>query len=242
VARSFDQILSEITAQSDPQRQTVLSQIADLPTQQAADESALKAQKDQAYSDITDQARRRGLGFSGIPLGEQDKYAATDYAPALAKLKTGYGAQKSTLESALAGIGQQNYATANDIFNQDRTFEEQQRQFNASLAEQQRQAAAAAASNSSLSPLFGGNQPPAPTDPYAAIDKQNAANAIVGLLKTNNAGTLAKTIAAIGASARNGNLYDQYKLALLRQYQTGSPYAGLISKAVSGPSIARGIL
>lgn len=244
MSRTFDQVLADVTAQSDPQRQTVLNQIADLPNQQAAQTSAINAQKDQAYNDILSGARQRGLGFSGIPLGDQEKYAATTYAPALANLATSFNNQKGTLESALAGIGQNDYATANDIFNQDRNFEEQQRQFNENLALQQKQLAAQNASNSSLASLFGGStqQPQQPADPYATVDKQNAANAIVGLLKTNNAATVAKTIAAIGASARNGNLYDQYKLALLKQYQTSSPYSRLISQAISGPSVAKGIL
>lgn len=163
MARTLQDILAEVTAQSDPQRQIVLKQIAALPTQQAADEAALGAQKDQAYSDILAGARRRGLGFSGIPLGEQAKYAATDYAPALAKLKTGYGTQRSTLESALAGIGQSNYATANDIFNQERNFAEQQRQFNENLAEQRRQAASQNAAFGSL--LGGGGTPQQPVAP-----------------------------------------------------------------------------
>jgi hypothetical protein len=81
MARTFDQVLAEVTAKSDPQRQLVLGQIADLPTQQIAEESSLAAKKDLAYDDILSGARRRGLGFAGIPLGEQAKYNATAYGP-----------------------------------------------------------------------------------------------------------------------------------------------------------------
>jgi hypothetical protein len=162
MARTFDQVLADITARSDPQRQIVLNQISQLPTQQTADEASLGAKKDQAFTDITDSARRRGLGFSGIPLGEQAKYTATDYAPALANLKTSYGNRQASLESALADIGKTNYNDAYGIFNQDRNFEEQQRQFNANLALQKQQAAAASASNASLASLFGGGGAAAP--------------------------------------------------------------------------------
>lgn len=155
MARSLDQILAEVTARSDPQRQIVLSQISQLPTQQAADEASLGAKKDQAYEDIVSGARRRGLGFSGIPLGEQAKYNATEYAPAVANLKSTYGTRKSTLESALADIGSRDYSTAYDMFNQDRSFEEQQRQFNEQLTESRRQAARVA---TSPSPTFGGTE------------------------------------------------------------------------------------
>src|SRR6185295_1910646 len=120
MARSFKDVLAEVTAQSDPQKNIVLNQISQLPTQQAADESSLDAKKNQAFDDILGGARQRGLGFSGIPLGEQAKYTATDYAPALANLKSTYGTRQASLESALADIGKSNYATANDIFNQDR--------------------------------------------------------------------------------------------------------------------------
>lgn len=170
MARSFQDVLAEVTAQSDPQRNIVLNQISQLPTQQAAEETSLNAQKDQAYQDITDSARRRGLGFSGIPLSEQAKYNATDYAPALASLKSNYSNRRSSLESALADIGKNSYTTAYDIFNQDRNFEEQQRQFNENLAEQRRQAAA----NSSLAGLFSGGGVSSSATPASAKLQQRA--------------------------------------------------------------------
>lgn len=169
MARSLDQILAEVTSKSDPQRQIVLNQISSLPTQQAADEAGLAAKKDQANEDILSGARRRGLGFSGIPLGEQAKYAATDYAPAVANLKTSYGGRKATLDSALADIGRTDYTTAQDIFGRDRSFEEQQRQFN----EQQAAASRAAAQQSSIySGLYGkgqSGQQQAATDPIQQV-------------------------------------------------------------------------
>lgn len=241
-ARSFDQILADVSAQSDPQRQTVLNQIADLPNQQSAAESGLNAQKNQAYQDILSGAQQRGLGFSGIPLAEQAKYNATNYAPALANLKSTYANNKATLEGALAGIGQNDYQTAQSQFNTEQALAEQQRQFDLNYQLQKQQAAQQSASNSALSSLLQQQQKQPANDPYAAVDKQGAANAIVGLLKTNNPALVAKTIAAIGKSAGYGNMYDQYKVALLRQYLSSSPYSGLINQAISGPSIAKGIL
>lgn len=153
MARTFDQVLAEVTARSDPQRNIVLGQISQLPTQQVAEEAGLEAKKTQAFDDITAGARRKGLGFSGIPLGEQAKYTATDYAPAVANLKTSFSNRRGTLESALADIGRQDYTSAQDIYARDRAFEEQQRQFNEQLAEQRRQAAS---QGNPLSGLFGG--------------------------------------------------------------------------------------
>lgn len=159
MARTFEQVLADVTKQSDPQRQTILRSIADIPSQQLAEEASLTAKKDQAYTDILDGARRRGTGvaFGGIPLGEQAQYAATEYAPAVARMKTGFNERKGTLESALADIGKNDYSSAYSIFNTDRQFEEQQRQFNEQMAENRKQAAAArAAQSASLADYFGG--------------------------------------------------------------------------------------
>lgn len=214
MARSLDQILAEVTARSDPQRNIVLGQISSLPTQQAADETSLGARKDQAYEDITSGARRRGLGFSGIPLGEQAKYAATEYAPALANLKTSYSGRKATLESALADIGRTDYSSAYDMFNHERSFEEQQRQFNENLAFQRQQAAAqqAAARSSSPSPSFGGG-PQAQGDPLKLKAQSDVAN-----LLSKDAARIQRELNAIAQSASYGNTYDKLKLQLLQAY------------------------
>lgn len=226
MARSFEQILAEVTARSDPQRNIVLNQVSQLPTQQAAEESSLSAKKDQAYSDITDGARRKGLGFSGIPLGEQAKYAATEYAPALANLKSTFGNRRSTLESALADIGKTDYTTAYDIFNQDRSFEEQQRQFNEQMAEQRRQAAEARAAQANVAGLFGGGSsgasaPAAQASPTVNPLQQKAYNSIRDLLGTNNSKVIQDSYRAISKSAGYGNEYDKIKLQLLNQMWLG---------------------
>lgn len=227
--RSFDQILSDVTAQSDPQRQVVLGQIADLPNQQAAQTSALGAQKDQAYQDITSQAQQRGLGFSGIPLGEQAKYNATTYAPALANLATSFNNQKGTLESALAGIGQNDYSNANTVYGQEQSLAEQQREFDATQALQKQQLSQPSPLASLFSPPQ--QQAPAPADPYASIDKNGANTAIKQLLSTNNPQTIGKTVQAITKSAGYGNIYDQYKLELLNELTKDSVYGSVLGKA-----------
>ncbi len=225
MARDINQILAEVTAQSDPQRKTVLNQISQLPQQQAAQESALAARKDQAYEEILGGARRRGLGFSGIPLGEQAKYAATEYAPAVANLKSSMNDRQSTLEAALASIGSNNYATAQDIFNADRTFAEQQRQFNENLAFQRQQAAqqaaASAGSNNALSSLFGGGTgvagastaKPVPID----ANKQNLYNQVKNMLGRmgKDQQSVLREINAIHPRAVYGNKNDLYKLQVL---------------------------
>lgn len=197
--RKFKDILAEITAKSDPQRKIVLNQISALPTQQLADEASLEAKKDLAYEDILGGARQRGLGFSGIPLAEQAKYNATDYAPAVANLKSTYGGRKATLESALADVGRSDYTTAYDIFNQDRNFAEQQRQFN----EQQ-----AAAQANPFAGLFGGNPGQGGgQQPQAAqvnSQQQNDYNFVKGLIEKVQGGD-GTSVSMIIKQARDGN-------------------------------------
>jgi hypothetical protein len=233
MARSLDQILAEVTARSDPQRNIVLGQISSLPTQQAADESSLVAKKDQAYEDITAGARRKGLGFSGIPLGEQAKYAATEYAPALANLKTSYGGRKSTLEMALADIGKNDYSSAYNMFNQDRSFEESQRQFNENLELQRQQLAAqqAAARAGTPSPSLGSTQE---ADPF----KVKAQNDVANLL-TKDAGRIQREFDAIAKSAGYGNVYDKLKLQLLQSYgyKPSSNRPNTLSGSLGGSSV-----
>jgi hypothetical protein len=140
MARTIDAIIKEVSSRSDPQRQTILNQVADIPRQLEAEESGLRAQLATANDDITNNARRMGFkAFGGIPLGEQAEFAATEFAPALARLRTSTNDRRSTLESALNNIGSNDFSAAQDIFRDERDFAENQRRF----AIQQQQAAAA---------------------------------------------------------------------------------------------------
>ena len=141
MARTMEQVLADVSKQSDPQRQLILKQISDLPTQQQADEAGLEAQKNKGFNDIMLSARRRNVAYWGAPIAEQQSYLATNYLPAAAKLKQSYNDRSTSLESALNNIGANDYTLANNIFNQDRSFEEQQRQFNENLALQRQQLA-----------------------------------------------------------------------------------------------------
>lgn len=157
MARSFEQVLHEVNKTSDPQKNTVLKQIADLPRQMKAEEAGLKATQNQAFDEILAGSRRRGLGFSGIPLGEQAQYTATQFLPAVARLRTSVNDRRTSLEGVLNDIGRQNYLTAQDIFARDRAFEEDRRRFELQQAEARR-ASAASATPAWLQALLGGQQ------------------------------------------------------------------------------------
>ena len=149
MARSFEQILAEVSSKSDPQRKIVLNQIADIPRQGQAEEQGLQAKLSQANEDILSGARRRGLGFSGIPIGEQADFAATEFAPALSRLRTSANDRRTALQGTLAETGRNDFSLARNIFESDRSFDENQRRF-----EIQQAAAARSASQANQIPSF----------------------------------------------------------------------------------------
>lgn len=135
MARSLDQIMAELDPYYSGSRTAVKSQLEAAPAQQAADLAATDAKLAQANDNILSSARQRGLGFSGIPVGEQAKYAATEYAPAVANLNAKYVGQKNTLLDALSQNDRAQLTQAQGIFDSERNFAEQQRQFDAQMAE-----------------------------------------------------------------------------------------------------------
>lgn len=247
-AQTLEQVIASLNSVYQPQLDAVESQRAALPGQFQAQEAGLNAQKDKAFGDILSGARSRGTGvaFGGIPLGEQAQYSATQYAPALANLKSTQNQQQSSLVDAINRINEAKFTTGNQLYQFGVQQDMAERQFQFQQAEAARQAAesarSAAAANSFVPTLGAGTNSVKNDDPYGGVNKQNAANNIVSLLNTNDPGVIAKTIKAITSSANNGNAYDRFKLDLLRQYKTSSQYGKLLAQAISGPSVARGLL
>lgn len=157
-ARTLSQIVAELDPTYTPQIESIRQRQAAIPEQMQAEEKGLQAKQENAFGDILNGARRRGLGFSGIPLAEQAKYTASEYMPALARLRQSGNEQRMSLEDAILGIQERRNTLAQTLWQQEKDREEQQRQFEQQMAESRRQAAAA----SSFSPSFGGG--PVPTD------------------------------------------------------------------------------
>ncbi len=154
-ARTINQILTELRPTFAPQTQSLQQQAGLIPQQVASNEQALNAKEDSAFGDILNGARQRGLGFSGIPLGEQAKYTATDYLPALANLRQQGQQQAMSLQDAILGINERRDTLAQGIYQQeqDRSFQSRENALN--RAAQQR-ASAQAAAMPSFGNLFGG--------------------------------------------------------------------------------------
>lgn len=137
MARTLDQIIAELNPTFQPQVQSLQQQQQAIPQEIQTQENALNAQKDVAYEDIVNGARRRGVGFSGIPLGEQAKYAATTYAPALAGLRQ-QGQQKAmSLQDAILGINERRDTLGQNIYQTEQAQAAQERQAAASRAASQ---------------------------------------------------------------------------------------------------------
>jgi hypothetical protein len=136
--RTLDQIITELNQVYNPRIQNIEQQRALIPKQTEALIQQTEAAKGQAYEDILTGARRRGLGFSGIPLGEQAKYAAQVYAPAVLQARTQGQAQALSLEDSLNQLFSERLNRAEQIRQYETSQAEQQRQFNEQLAASRR--------------------------------------------------------------------------------------------------------
>jgi hypothetical protein len=142
---------------------------------------------------------------------------------------TGFTTSAQTqLDTLMAKLNNQQDLN-NKEWQQAATLAAQEQQF-----QQQRQLAAQ--SSASTGTFLNAGLTSAPQNPQ----QQQAANALTSLFKTNQVGTISNTIKAITDSANRGNTYDQLKLQLLKQYQSSSPYANIITQALSykAPSVS----
>lgn len=173
MARTLDQIIAELNPTYQPQIESIQRQQELIPGQIASQESALTAQKDKGYADILSGARRRGTGvaFGGIPLAEQAQYNATQYAPALANLRTAGTQQAMSLQDALNSINERKQTTAQSIYQteQDRDFQARENAAN-------RAATTASAFNPTQFLSSITNQPATQSKPYYEYDAKKGYN------------------------------------------------------------------
>lgn len=190
--RTLDSILSELAPTYDPQIQSLRTRQNLVPQSVDADIQEAQGAKTQAFDDILGGARRRGLGFSGIPLGEQAKYASNVFAPNVLRARTAGQERALSLEDAILGVQERRNTQAQGIRQNETTMAEQQRQFNEQMAFNRQQAAAqqraqAAAASNTFNPSLGAgnmttNGTPFPkgmsarTDPLGKLTGYNFVN------------------------------------------------------------------
>lgn len=125
-------MLADIMKESDsyyqPKKDLYNQQLSQTDPQQQAEVQGLQQQQQDTFSQIRDQAQRRGLFFSGIPLAEQAKYTASQFLPAVANLQGKYAQQRFGLQNALTDLGSQQYSDAMGIQQKqiDREFQAEQ--------------------------------------------------------------------------------------------------------------------
>lgn len=209
-------MLADIMKESDsyyqPKKDLYNQQLSQTDPQQQAEVQGLQQQQQDSFSQIRDQAQRRGLFFSGIPLAEQAKYTSTQFLPAVANLQGKYRQQRFGLENALADLGSQQYSDAMGIqqHQKDQEFQVQQ-------AELSRQASAAGSGQFN----FGGNgdykvTPTATTGVQGAhTPEQEALWSRMTMKPTGGQysdAQLASDFQQTYISAQYGNTQDQQKL------------------------------
>lgn len=239
MSRTLQQVMSELGSTYDPIVNNLRAKQALIPQGIADEEKGLKAQEQDYYDNtIMSGARGRGLGFSGIPLGERARYGATQFLPALARLRQSGREGALSLEEAILNTQAQKAQLGQGIYENERNFFENQRQFNINHQLQQQQlaaqkaAAAAAARASSFSPTFGGGAVASAQTPKAVPKtnpyEQEAFNDVYTRLQNMPQGApnpsnlaaynaILSDYKATQASANYGNQKDKIKIQLYHQ-------------------------
>lgn len=240
MARSLDQILKELQPTYAGSEKLIKQQQASLQPAADAEISGLQAQLGVANENILNQARRRGIGLSGIPIAEQAKYAATEFAPAVARVKQNQIQQSTTLAEALNQLGRDRMQAAQSILQRDLDRDEQIRQFNQQLKLQREQiaaqeraakaaaAAASAGARSYLGATSGGSSSPSIRD-QAYVSVQS-------FLKKGRSAAESDYKATL-KSANYGNALDKLKVELYHQAGIGRPSNQNNARALSTFSI-----
>jgi len=247
MARSLDQIISELDAGYNPSRQLINQKIDGLAGQADSEVAGLRATQEQAFGDITAGARDRGVGFSGIPIAEQAKYTASSFLPAVARVKQSVNDTRTSLLDSLNNVNldQRKYAT--QLREGEMNRDEQTRQFNLQQQASERAARAASAASSVAMPSFGaslGGQQAAQAaqaqaaQPKVAPAEQQAFNSAMSFLNTKNAQTIKSDYAATLKSAQRGNQMDKIKIQLYQQarpdlFNGGVPLSAVVNNRVS---------
>jgi hypothetical protein len=143
MARALNQIIAELDTVYKPQRDLYNKQISGIDPQLQAEEQGLMAQKEDSFRQITDQANRRGMFYSGLPIAEEQRYTGQQFLPAVAGLRSKYATQRFGLQETLAKIAQEQRSQAYGIQDREeqrderlRQEAEQRRQFDAQMAAQ----------------------------------------------------------------------------------------------------------
>lgn len=251
--QKLGQIQKQLSVANRPIIRNLKGQIGATKAEQQAFTKGLEAQQGRAFGQITQGASNRGLLFSGIPLGEQAEYTATEFLPALARGKAGFAEQRGNIRNQLLGLNKDTLAQAMAIREQQLSRFEQARQFQEQLEESRRQAAAARAAASSGG--FGGfdvGDTPADDNPAdgasaggGGVAQQAQANLNAILARGRDYNSLRSDMLATLNSAKRGNKVDQAKYQMYKEMVSRNQIPNIFSARASdgarasGPSLAQ---
>lgn len=215
MARAFNDIYAELGSQYDPSAQLIQQQINSMPGQVDAFIKQADAKLGRANEQILEGARSRGMGASGIPMAEQAKYAATEYAPAIANFKSGQEDRRLGLLESLNSMNRERSNRAQSVYDaelarefQEREFQEKIRQFN----EQQAAARAAAAAEQANAAAYLRQNTPDPSqspERMAAVQRQVEAEKRL-LTATQRADASAQQAQKDKREFQSGNFFQDY--------------------------------
>lgn len=217
MARELSEVLKELDASYNPQRQSINERIAALPAQAEAEIAGLKGQQTQAFDSILSGARSRGLGFSGIPLGEQATYTSSQFLPAVARVRQSQNENQRSLSDALNSVSLDQNKYAQSIRQAELDRDWQREQFERQLAAEER--ARAAAAKSVARPSFGSTSSAPTTGGQASGIEQIAFNDAYTRLNNQSDDEILSDIRATRQSAGYGNQKDLAKLQVYAQYR-----------------------
>jgi hypothetical protein len=152
MARALQDILTELNAVYQPQKDIYNTQLGSLDPQLQAETQGLEAQKRDSFQQITDQANRRGLFYSGLPVAEEQRYTGQQFLPAVANLRAKYSSQRFGLQDAIAKITADQYNQGQGIYQKELDRDAEMKMFNDKLAADAANARASASGGGGFSP------------------------------------------------------------------------------------------
>lgn len=146
--------MKEIDPGYKASRAQINTKISAIPGQIDAEIKGLEGKQTQAFDNILQGARNRGLGFAGIPIAEQAQYTASEFLPAVARTKQAGINERMSLQQALNDINLDQRKTAMGLWQQEQDRAQALQLERERRAAEERARAAAAAS--SWAPSLGG--------------------------------------------------------------------------------------
>ena len=238
--RTLNQIVSELRKAEKPRVKSLRKQQDLLRKGEVSQEEGLKARQTEAFGEILGGARRRGLGFSGIPLAEQARYTSTQFLPELARLRQSTQQGVLSLEDAINQIRQNTVGVAQQIRQQELDRAEAARQFNAQMATRGSSGGGGGFNlggglNLGAATKSGGLTTGSQRDPLAGLTnyQKNLADSMFyrGDGSAWDEQALRSDYARTKESAGYGNAYDKQKLMLYHRFRPDIFGRGVPSQA-----------